>query len=746
MNSAAMTPPWPRGFPDYTSVPRTRNGIAMSYPANPLRALLRFCALVLLTPLALAQSPGAGATAAADPAVWGVYAQLVGHRYQPPTSGFPGFEIAWTKPGEEMRESVIWLEKNKISASTLIKRGARTGQLIATNTHGEWIGTIEADGSVLFLRDAYFKKPYRTSMAADGTLEVQSVRLKDDQVAAITISTPYTREGGPQTVAAATTVAASAPVPGQPAGTTSNATAVATSASTAATDSAAALPAGSWGVLEKIAGKTWQQNSDGWMAHRALLTYAWSADRHTIELTHGDGYSSQRVGDYQTDPATPGRLITNTIDEYGKSIRAPVTIDANGALTEQLSEKRRTITALDANGTLIKSQQKLTWGGDWKTIETHQFVDAAPGPAWGLFAQLAGYNWSRRQYEDLYFVWLPAQRVIRMRYGHPLDPGAFIDFSLRAGHHNQIVGRGEANRFFDSPLMLMVTEGDSKATRLSGDTSFHYELATSPDRLIVRWEKMVDGDLKAYEGVFVRESRTEKNQRIANATKAYEQRAASARTSQSIRNQEALHGILSSANEVAAAQVAQSQAELDATLEQAAMQVEMQRLEEAARQQAQRRGRDAPLGEAQEPVRGAGDEAGLNRTIAAAKQAGGNSASVGGTSAAVQPPPAKPQPATRPLRFYITGITDALTRKCVSSIVSIPGPAGWPTGPNADQARALIEPYKQAFATACGSGADGQGTQSISYQWNRESDGELNSARTRDLNPQQKAELVEIQL
>jgi hypothetical protein len=155
-----------------------------------------------------------------------------------------------------------------------------------------------------------------------------------------------------------------------------------------------------------------------------------------------------------------------------------------------------------------------------------------------------------------------------MRVAAPYDnPGNFIDFTLRPDHPGQVMLQGsQRDQFFGGPAGLMVLDGKNKAVRPTSEARFNYELTSSPDRLIVSWETVVDGKVKEHEGVFVRESKTQKDERIAYTLRVYEKRRESARTTAFIQSMEQLNGVLTSANQMASANEAESRAELNETL------------------------------------------------------------------------------------------------------------------------------------------------------------------------------------
>ncbi|NWL75302.1 hypothetical protein DM872_00305 [Pseudomonas taiwanensis] len=134
----------------------------------------------------------------ADPAVWGAYASLVGHRFTPQQQDVPGYDISWSTPGQEIRETAR-SHAGDVLFSRTIRRGARPGQLISNLNGVEWVGTLEADGSVLFLGIA----PYRIRQSPDGAYVHEIVEASaDGKVTKVLFSTPYPQENAPtQTIA-----------------------------------------------------------------------------------------------------------------------------------------------------------------------------------------------------------------------------------------------------------------------------------------------------------------------------------------------------------------------------------------------------------------------------------------------------------------------------------------------------------------------------------------------------------------
>jgi hypothetical protein len=529
--------------------------------------LARMLPLLLMVPLANIRA--VEAPRAVDPAVWGAYAQLVGHRFKAPQAGWYGFEIVWSKPGEEIRETKLWFETGDVEWTRLVRPGAQKGELIATGTGSyhrkpkDWKGVIESDGSVSFaLQEGFLKAPYRVTVVS-GQLKIEE---SGEPPFAFVPEAAHTATDG---VAQQSTVAPTALIDTSPAQSFSSAPAA-----------GSAAPSGYWGVLEQLAGKSWLQHNSGlWQLDSKLLRYSWSEDRRAVTLTSGDGYTAKRIGAFRMD-STSGQLIADTQDEDGSPVQAPVKIDSRGVVTVQLSDKRRSVTGIDSDSGALKiTLEKLTWGGDWKSIQTDWYFNADPGPGWGVFAKLVGYNWVLNDAVNLHFRWLPQRELVEVAIYHSYSYEGGIDYTRRKNQPLQLVSRGEGSEYhlFGAPVGLTLLEGDTKATQISGKNRYRFELLSSPERLLIHSEKWVGGELRKSTGTFYREDQKKKNERLAGVKRFQEARAASERSDRWLAASEALGGVLQAANEVAAVRVAQSQADLDATLDALARQVAAER-------------------------------------------------------------------------------------------------------------------------------------------------------------------------
>jgi hypothetical protein len=139
----------------------------------------------------------------ANPEVWGVYSRLVGHRYAPPTGGFPGFEVRWSEPGKAIIETSLFLEGAIVGPdvkwSRTIRPGSKAGELNMDFNGTPWLGTIESDGSVVFKavtpRSGDF--PYRIRLSSRGEMLVQNLQWVNGSLSDVIYSTPYPVESMP---------------------------------------------------------------------------------------------------------------------------------------------------------------------------------------------------------------------------------------------------------------------------------------------------------------------------------------------------------------------------------------------------------------------------------------------------------------------------------------------------------------------------------------------------------------------
>jgi hypothetical protein len=144
----------------------------------------------------VAVAQGEAAEAPANPAAWGVYAQVAGKAWK----GEQG-AVAWAWEADGT------LKQSDAGSTSVIRLGEQPGQLVQeSGALYTYDGYVAADGSVLWLRRGPFKTPLRVSLK-DGRLLAESVKVDDDrQVVKVSRAWTY----GP------VAPAASAPVPAAP--------------------------------------------------------------------------------------------------------------------------------------------------------------------------------------------------------------------------------------------------------------------------------------------------------------------------------------------------------------------------------------------------------------------------------------------------------------------------------------------------------------------------------------------------
>ena len=180
-----------------------RMGSWLSVMAATARVLLLLSVVVAIPPAKAAQ--------AADPALWGVYAQLLDRQWKSPTTDIVT-TFSWLTPGKEIEQSFI----GSGAAPRKIELGDKPGELVywdrSTGLKVRYIGTVQEDGTVLFESDTMIKTAFRLSLTADDLLEYQWVKIKDGQVVKVHKSSVLRYQGlaGPGEKPVATTVASAA--------------------------------------------------------------------------------------------------------------------------------------------------------------------------------------------------------------------------------------------------------------------------------------------------------------------------------------------------------------------------------------------------------------------------------------------------------------------------------------------------------------------------------------------------------
>ncbi len=130
-----------------------------------------------------------------DPALWGVYSELVGTSRQ---AGERGYRVTWRwgRPGEEMLEQWSVPTTGETKYTHKITLGAQAGQLVFVATGmlgGTWDGTVQADGGVLYIGRGRKGSSHHVGLAADGYYEQRRATVKDGQIVSLAKADEYTR-------------------------------------------------------------------------------------------------------------------------------------------------------------------------------------------------------------------------------------------------------------------------------------------------------------------------------------------------------------------------------------------------------------------------------------------------------------------------------------------------------------------------------------------------------------------------
>ncbi len=125
----------------------------------------------------------------ADPAIWGVYAKLVGTGWK----GELGTRATRWGEGDQM------IEDDASFGRSVITPGPTPGTLVlelgTTGLH-TFQGAVASDGSVLWIRDGMLKMPYRV-LLQDGELLEEQIKLSGREVASVKRTLRYQQVYGP---------------------------------------------------------------------------------------------------------------------------------------------------------------------------------------------------------------------------------------------------------------------------------------------------------------------------------------------------------------------------------------------------------------------------------------------------------------------------------------------------------------------------------------------------------------------
>ncbi|GAB3366445.1 hypothetical protein GCM10027431_08430 [Lysobacter rhizosphaerae] len=198
-----------------------------------MKSELKWGATLLALGLWLGVVLGANASEV-DASKWGVYQRLAGTTRQPEDKGGYWMRWRWSQEGTELLEEYINPNKDKDTAAytNTIVPGERTGELLLTSSvlgNKQWAGTLQSDGSVVFVGKGLLKWVYHVVLTPDGVLEVRRAKVRDGALVSDDAATPWTRYPPPKTDSPAEAAyAVTSPAPAPPASTASSAAPVET--------------------------------------------------------------------------------------------------------------------------------------------------------------------------------------------------------------------------------------------------------------------------------------------------------------------------------------------------------------------------------------------------------------------------------------------------------------------------------------------------------------------------------------
>jgi len=148
------------------------------------------CALLVGTPCRAQTAPSAPAQI--DPASWGIYTRLAGTTRLDPN----GFSMTWhwQEPGRVLIEEYTKPGAGRASQTGTITPGATPGTLVlnASTVLGKklWNGTVQPDGSVVYLGTGMLKMNYKAVLADDGAYEIRLIKVQDGKVVSVADANP----------------------------------------------------------------------------------------------------------------------------------------------------------------------------------------------------------------------------------------------------------------------------------------------------------------------------------------------------------------------------------------------------------------------------------------------------------------------------------------------------------------------------------------------------------------------------
>ena len=124
---------------------------------------------------------------AADPAIWGVYARLVGQHRQ--MQGGYRLHWRWEVPQQVLVQEWVNPSTGQVAHTDTLRPGAAQGTLEMKSSHlgSARLGTVTPEGAVAFLDEGFFKPAYRALLAANGDFELQTLKLGGETIEVVDV-------------------------------------------------------------------------------------------------------------------------------------------------------------------------------------------------------------------------------------------------------------------------------------------------------------------------------------------------------------------------------------------------------------------------------------------------------------------------------------------------------------------------------------------------------------------------------
>lgn len=272
-----------------------------------MATLIRLCAVIALAALLYAFGGGwaraqAGNPAPqADPATWGLYAQLIGTEW---TSNEGRGTVRWSW-GEGKDAGSIVEQGEAENPRWIIRPGPTQGTLTKDFSRGvhHFLGTIAADGSVLWIRKGWIKIPHRLSLDGQELREDNGLELDGQEVVSVEYTYGFQQSSGPPVgapVAAAVAAQAAAPEGSAP----------------------QADPA-IWGVYAQLVGTEWTGKQE---VRRGPLRWSWGEDENLGSIIQEGDYEEGR---WIIRPGAGPGTLTRQFSRGGQPFRGIIAPDGS---------------------------------------------------------------------------------------------------------------------------------------------------------------------------------------------------------------------------------------------------------------------------------------------------------------------------------------------------------------------------------------------------------------------------------